>query len=244
MSGMQFKLTSDNQVHDHRFVSQLLKDKALSELLELLGDIAPGARLPAERELALQLGISRTALRDRIGQLVSLGVLERREREGTFFNGIEPEALSDVLVLAMLSEQMTIGSLISVRTALERQAVIDACSTSDAAALEQLRVALQAMYDSDDGYELFEADNAFHRALFSASGSQGLVFFSRMLHAVLRGTLQHISLSNDRVVLRARHQAIYDAIIARDTQAAVRAMDHHFEWLAQLRAAERGGGGD
>lgn len=238
MSGIRFKMTPDRAVSGHGFVTRLLKDSALSELLELFGEIEPGARIPSERELALQLGISRTALRDRIGQLVSLGVLERREREGTFFNGIKPEALSDVLVLAMLSEQMTIDSLISVRTALERQAAIEACSTDDAEALERLHAALQVMHRSDDGYELFEADNAFHRALFTASGSPGLVFFSRMLHAVLRGTLQHVSLSNDRVVLRERHQAIYDAIVARDAQAAAAAMDRHFEWLEELRAAE------
>lgn len=238
MSDIRSKIARGGAVSDHRFVAQLLKDDALSDLLALFGDIEPGARLPSERELAVQMGVSRTALRDRIGQLVSLGVLERREREGTFFNGIKPEALSDVLVLAMLSEQMTIDSLVSVRTALERQAAIEACATSDADALDRLAAALRQMYESDDGYELFEADNAFHRALFAASGSQGLVFFSRMLHAVLRGTLQHVSLSNDRAVLRERHQAIYDAILARDPDAAVRAMDQHFEWLEELRAAE------
>jgi GntR family transcriptional regulator, transcriptional repressor for pyruvate dehydrogenase complex len=237
-SDFRSRIVSGGAVSDHRFVAQLLKDDALSDLLELFGDIEPGSRLPSERELALQMGVSRTALRDRIGQLVSLGVLERREREGTFFNGIEPEALSDVLVLAMLSEQMTIDSLVSVRTALERQAAIEACSTSDAAALEQLAASLRTMYESDDGYELFEADNAFHRALFAASGSQALVFFARMLHAVLRGTLQHVSLSNDRVVLRERHQAIYDAIVAGDPEAAVRAMDRHFDWLEELRSGE------
>ncbi|WP_072312706.1 FadR/GntR family transcriptional regulator [Agrococcus sp. Marseille-P2731] len=241
MAGIRSKIAPGGAVSEHHFVTQLLNDNAFSELLELFGDIEPGTRLPSERELAQQLGVSRTALRDRIGQLVSLGVLERREREGTFFSGIKPEAVSDVLVLAMLSEQMTIESLVSVRTALERQAAIDACATTDAEALEQLGVAVRRMHESDDGFELFEADNAFHRAIFAASGSQGLVFFSRMLHAVLRGTLQQVSLSNDRVVLRERHQAIYDAILARDVEAAVRAMDLHFDWLKELRAAEGGG---
>jgi GntR family transcriptional repressor for pyruvate dehydrogenase complex len=226
-------------VAGHRFFSNLLKDKALSDLVSLLLGMGPGDQIPSERELAETLNVSRTAIRDRISKLESLGLLQRKERSGTYFTGIRPESVSDVLILSMLSSQMTVDSLVSVRHALERQAAIEACRARNTEALASLGAAVKRMYETDDGFELFEADNEFHRSLFAASESEGLIFFSRMLHAVLSGTLQHVTLERDRGTLRKLHAAIYDAVLAADEDAANEAMDRHFDWLGELVASER-----
>lgn len=229
----------NNGVAGHRFFSNLLKDKALSDLVSLLLGMGPGDQIPSERELSETLHVSRTAIRDRISRLESLGLLQRKERSGTYFTGIRPESVSDVLILSMMSQQMTVGSLVSVRHALERQAAIEACRAGDGPALAELRAAVARMDDSDDGYELFLADNDFHRSLFRASRSEGLIFFSRMLHAVLSGTLQHLSLERDRFTLRVLHRDILEAVVAKDAPAAIHAMDAHFKWLEELGASER-----
>lgn len=226
-------------LQDHHFFAHLMKDDALSKLVSLLLGMGEGQRIPSERELAESLNVSRTALRDRISKLESLGILQRRERLGTFFTGIRPEHVSDVLILSMLSSPMTVGSLVSVRRALERQAAIEACRTRNKPALEKLASAVERMYESDDGLRLYEADNDFHKYLFLASGSEGLIFFSRMLHAVLSGTVQHVSLERDRDTLRLLHSSIFEAISLEDEKAAGSAMENHFDWLDALMADER-----
>ncbi|WP_168187244.1 FadR/GntR family transcriptional regulator [Salinibacterium sp. UTAS2018] len=240
MSGQPLE-TEPSDFSQHRFLTNLLEDKALGELVTLLLAKEPGQQIPSERELAETLGISRTALRDRISRLVALGILQRREREGTFLTGIQPDSISDTLILSLMSSQLTIDSLISVRFALERHAGMVACDLRDEQALEDLAKAVQRMRDSDDGRELFEADNDFHRALFRASGSEGLIFFSQMLHSVLRGTVRYIALEHDREMLRKVHGDVLEAVQNQDREAAAAAIDSHFAWLETLRASDTGG---
>lgn len=243
MSGQPVNI-EQSDLAQHRFLTNLLEDKALGELVTLLMAKEPGQQIPSERELAETLGISRTALRDRISRLVSLGILQRREREGTFLTGIQPDSISDTLILSLMSSQLTIDSLISVRFALERHAGMAACDLRDEQALKDLAKAVQRMRNSDDGRELFEADNDFHRALFRASGSEGLIFFSQMLHSVLRGTVRYIALEHDREMLRKVHGDVLEAVQNQDREAAASAIDGHFAWLETLRASDSGGATD
>ncbi len=226
--------TSPQEPSQHKFLTALLKDKALADLVHLLLEKQPGQQLAGERELSETLHISRTALRDRISRLESLGMLQRREREGTFYTGISPERVSDGLVLSLMSHQMTIESLAEVRHALERHAAVLACTSDNEEALGGMAIAVDRMHSSDDGRELFEADNAFHRHLFAASNAPGLLFFSQMLHSVLRGTVRFLTLAEERERLRVVHQSMLDAIRAGDPGRAGIAVDEHFEWLHHL----------
>ncbi|WP_430592399.1 FadR/GntR family transcriptional regulator [Humidisolicoccus flavus] len=227
----------------HQFLSTMLKDRALADLVHLLLEKEPGEQIPSERELSERLEISRTALRDRISRLESLGMIQRREREGTFYTGISPERVSDGLVLSLMSHQMDIESLAEVRHALERHAAVLACGSRNDAAVRGMAESVDRMNASDDGRELFEADNAFHRHLFAASSAAGLLFFSQMLHSVLRGTLRFVTLAEERDRLRVVHTAVLDAVRNSDPESAGRAVDDHFDWLRHLIEKEREAGG-
>lgn len=212
----------------------LFGDALMGMLMNQIVHMEPGDRLPSEREQAERFNVSRTALRDRIGRLESLGVLERRDRAGTFVVGLRPETVSEVLTLGLMSSKMTFDSLVSVRVALERQAAIEAARRVDHINCAYMAVAVDRMDASDDSAELHGADMAFHRALFDASGSQGLVFFSQVLASVLSNTMQHLALGQDRARMRILHRAIYEAVVAGDEEAAVSAIDAHFSWLDEL----------
>jgi GntR family transcriptional repressor for pyruvate dehydrogenase complex len=227
-----------SSVSDHRFTLSLLEDAALASLVELLLDMQPGEQLPSERELTQTLNVSRNTLRDRIGRLESMGVLSRKERLGTFYTGVQAEQASDVLILSLMSQQMTLESLISVRHALERQAAIEACRSATDQSFAGLDESVDAMDGTEDGRALLEADGRFHEALFAASASPALIFFSEMLHAVLKGTLRHLTLEQDFETMRRVHRDIATAVRARDADAASRAIDAHFAWLRVLRDRE------
>ncbi|QIM15317.1 FadR family transcriptional regulator [Leucobacter insecticola] len=215
-----------------------MSDTALSSIVDLLVTMKPGERLPSERELTQKLNVSRNTLRDRIGRLESMGALSRKERQGTFYTGVQAEQTSDVLMLSLMFHQMTLESLISVRHALERQAAIEACANATGEGLKALEISVQAMNQTENGEELLDADGSFHRALFAASASPSLLFFSQMLHSTLQGTLRHLTLEKDFETMRDVHTQILAAVKARDTRAASDAIDAHFAWLHELRASE------
>ncbi|MEZ3161000.1 FCD domain-containing protein [Microbacterium sp. BWT-B31] len=238
----QNRRAPETSLENHRFYADLLNDPALRSLVELLLDTEPGARLPSERELTQTLNMSRNTLRDRIGRLESMGALTRKERLGTYYTGVQAERTGDVLLLSLMFQQMTLESLTSVRHALERQAAIEACVNGDEQNFTALSESAAAMHRTEDGRELLEADDAFHRALFAASASPALIFFSQMLYAVLRGTLRHLTLEQDFETMRRVHNDVLLAVRQRDPQAATEAIDAHFAWLGVLRereAAER-----
>jgi GntR family transcriptional repressor for pyruvate dehydrogenase complex len=209
------------------------EDQLMSALARQVLAMSPGEKLPSEREQAQELGVSRTALRDRLGRLESMGVVERRTGAGTFVRGLRPETVSESLLLGLVASKMTLASLRSVRFALERQAAYEAAHKVDHVAGAHMAVALDRMDATDDSDELHEADIAFHRALFTASGSRALIFFADVLHGVL-APHQKLSLSEDRIRLRVVHRNIAEAVAAHDPAAAMLAVDEHFQWLDEL----------
>lgn len=226
--------SAEGHIAGERFTAAHFRDPILGDLVELIGTKSPGDRLPSERELAEKLGVSRTALRDRIGRLEAFGVLERREREGAIYTGLQPERMGEILILGLISSEIHVESLSTVRHALEREAAILAATDPDPEGMRSMRTALEQMRKTDDGAEIFAADVAFHEGLINASNSSGLTFLARVLRAVLQGTLRFVTLAEERDMVRRVHSEILDAIEARDREAARLTVDRHFELLEVL----------
>ena len=107
------------------------EDPMIGALLTRFSALPVGSRLPSERELAQELGVSRTAMRDRLQALEALGVLERRIGSGTYTKAISHNSVSAVLSLGLMSSILTVDDLRPVRLALERQAAGDAARSHD-----------------------------------------------------------------------------------------------------------------
>ncbi len=217
-----------------RFTAAHFGDPIIGDLVELIREKRPGDRLPSERELSARLGVSRTALRDRIGRLEAFGVIERREREGAIYTGLQPERMGEALIIGLISAEIHVESLSTVRQALEREAAILAAKDPDQDGILSMRSAIHRMNNTDDGSEIFAADADFHEALFTASNSSGLRFLARVLRTVLHGTLRFVTLAEEREMVRGVHADILAAIESCDPEKAQVAVDRHFELLEGL----------
>lgn len=209
-------------------------DPLTTRLVAHLATLQPGTKLPSERVLAEQLGVSRTALRDRFSRLESMGVLERRTGSGTYVQGLSSATTSQSLALSVAASNLDSISMIPVRHALEREAARLAALNNDHLNIAKMAISLDLMKSSNSDQALQEADYDFHDALFAASGSPGLEFFAGVLRGVLRSTIQRLHLSSDKANQRAVHGAIHAAIVAKDPAAAMIAIDRHFVWLDEL----------
>ena len=201
-------------------------EEAIERIRELVasGEWGPGTRLPREADLAAQLGLSRSSLREAVRALALTRVLEVRQGDGTFVSSLEPSVLLEPTRFAThLLHGKTVLELFEVRRMLEPEAAAMAALRADEEIKHGLRRELDRMFAAGDrADELVAADAAFHDVIGQAPGN-----------AVLRSLLQSLSTSTVRARLwhgitdrgaldlaRAEHTRIYEAICARDADLA------------------------
>src|SRR5579871_212194 len=117
-------------------------DDAIDRIRELIatGEWGPGTRLPREPDLAAQLGLSRSSLREAVRALSLARVLEVRQGDGTYVSSLEPDELFEPTLSAMhLLRGRTVFELFEVRRLLEPQAAGLAAVRADAAMKDRLR---------------------------------------------------------------------------------------------------------
>src|SRR5438876_920131 len=83
------------------------------------GELLAGQRLPAERDLAAQLGLSRPSLREAIRALIALNILESRHGEGTFVSSLEPDLLTEPIDFVLQVNDGGLRALFEARRVLE-----------------------------------------------------------------------------------------------------------------------------
>lgn len=204
-----------------------------------LGLIAPGERLPAERELASTLEVSRDTLRDAIGSLAEAGwVVSRRGRYGgTFVADRLPEATAflpgehgDPAALgAELEDTLALRAVIEVGTA--RRAAERPLSASDR---ERLWQAYQDCHDAaPDHYRI--ADSRFHLLIAELLGAPAVIPLTADVRMRVNGFLDGIPLLTPNIAHSDdQHRAIVSAILRGAPDDAARAMAEHLEGTEAL----------
>ncbi|WP_207934661.1 FCD domain-containing protein [Actinomadura sp. KC06] len=178
-----------------------------------------GRRIPAELDLAAQLGVSRPAVREAIRALTHVGVLEVRRGDGTYVRSTaNPRPLLRRLARA------SIRDFFEVQLAYDVQAARLAARRRTDADLARLEGLLRARDEATEPDAFGAADAAFHLGIAEASGNPVLIeamrFFIDRLHESMR------AIRLDREVPEAgpaAHRAVLDAIAAADPQAAASA---------------------
>jgi DNA-binding FadR family transcriptional regulator len=208
-----------------------LAELAVSQLRDqvLSGQWAVGARLPAETELAQQLEVGRSTVREAVRVLVHAGLLETRQGSGTYVRSLSPgQDWEPRLRRAAVLEAY------EVREALEVQAARLAAgrrTDADIAELtECLRRRQEARARARDA-RFIELDLAFHRAVVAAAHNALLAEMFDSFAAVLREAL--LAVAADRELDHARtdpaHVRLAAAIEAGDVAAAEQAAHDHVD---------------
>jgi GntR family transcriptional repressor for pyruvate dehydrogenase complex len=193
------------------------------------GALVPGDQLPAERELAAQLGVSRTSLRQALTALEAVGMVEIRHGAGAYLVSTEPEQMVVSLAVTIADQNRRLPEAMEARMALERFIAGLAASRRTAADLGRARAALARMEEEISAGNLgTRGDADFHRALWEAAHNGVLI---RLLESLSKpiGRIREESLSQDGRPQRslAAHWRILEAVEQGDPAAAVAAMDAH-----------------
>lgn len=205
------------------------------EVRLLDGSWSAGMRLPAERELAAMLGVSRASLREAVASLKAQGMLESRRGSGVFVTErLQANIVSPWRQLVAEHPDLRWDTL-EFRRELEGAAAYYAAIRATEVDLERIESVFKRLceaYDKGERAAETRADADFHEAIAEASHNS----MFRFLHAgIVRMLREHISLNltgmHDATDgLRQQHQAILDAIRLRRPDEARAAMQVHMEF--------------
>jgi GntR family transcriptional regulator, transcriptional repressor for pyruvate dehydrogenase complex len=198
------------------------------ELIKLDG-LKPGERLPPERELAKQLGISRPSLRAGLSSLISMGVLQSRQGAGTFIMDGPPALDSEPLRLLAELHGFSFDHMFETRSILEVGAAGLAAEHASGEQMATMAEEITEMFAAlHDPQQFLVHDMAFHRAVASASGNPTLATLVEMVSAILyerrRNTIERAHDFNEALEL---HRQIYRAIRSHKPDDAREAMRDH-----------------
>lgn len=206
--------------------------------LVVRGDIGPGDRVPSERQLATDLGVSRNVVREAIMALQIAGKVDVRKGDGTYLSVSsarnEPEAMS---------AGMDIADSLEFREVLEVASVALACVYARESDLLRLRACMQEMEEhaSEPDYEAFlDASMDLHVAIGRASHTETLRTMQKQITEEVRGDEWVLaSKYSEEVAERSLrlHQALVDAVTAKDIDAAVRAAIAHYQDFPVIEGA-------
>lgn len=192
------------------------------------GRFEPGTRLPPERELAVQLGVSRPSLREALLALEIEGRVEIRMGSGVYVCAPPGGNAADPLPLGESPSE-----LMHARSVIEGSIITLAAARATRQGLDQVKSCLETMRNEiSRGQPPVDADRRFHMAVAEMTGNTVLVrlvgelFDGRHALIMSRLTRRVESVRTWESALR-EHEAIYQALEARDPQEAVAAMFWH-----------------
>lgn len=205
------------------------------QIQELMGSgaLKPGSRLPPEREMAQQLGVSRPTLREAMGVLEHLGLVRSVQGDGTYVMNAAQRSLRDPLQELILASERRMVELAEFRTEVESWAVTLAAERIEPQELELLRELLDEMsLGLEQGKPIHHLDADFHLSLAKASHNgiyyhvANTIFY--LFAEVTRISHERIFQSpSDRMQLLQEHRAIYEAVRSGNGEEAGRLMREH-----------------
>jgi GntR family transcriptional repressor for pyruvate dehydrogenase complex len=217
------------------FAQSTLYQRIADHVRELIEteQLQPGERLPAERELAQMLGVSRVPIRESMRTLAAQGLIEIRRGQGMFVVSRDVEATIDQLASVLLQQRTAFEELFAVRRLLEPAAAQWAATRGDPddfARLDRIVADMEAAGGPDppDFDTVGERDTQLHVEVAAAADNRILVRIMQAIQDLHREQLETSQRYAGRLSQTLKdHRRIVDAIGARDPTAAHGAMSDH-----------------
>lgn len=183
------------------------------------GEIRPGDFLPSERNLADQLNVSRTTVREAIVALKAMGFVDKRQGRRAQVTKPSLDNCLDILSVLSPQDRDRILNLFELREIIEPACVDLATRRANPADLSAIRQALDQMWSTRQDLAAFaQADLAFHQAVIRATHNEMILMFFKIFDTFFRQHLEHMSrLSNDV----ESHELVFEAMRDGDAKRAV-----------------------
>jgi GntR family transcriptional regulator, transcriptional repressor for pyruvate dehydrogenase complex len=229
-----------------------LSDKVADMMLEtiLSKRLRVGDRLPSERELGEQFGVSRTVVREAVRALVAKGIIEVRSGSGLRVAAVDASAVSESMSLYLRGGDFDFEKVHEVRTLLETHIAglaAERATREDGASIRAVHDRMMA--ETGDVDAAARDDLEFHRLIALATHNElYLVLLDSIGKALIDIRRENLGSGSAPMTLE-QHARVLEAIVAHDADAARSAMAAHLDGVAAFwrgrphgdRLAETGG---
>ena len=217
-----------------------LKTQDLQELIQeqlklyiIKNGMKRGDPFPTEHELAEKLGISRTAIREALKRLETLGIIEVRLGVGRFVREFNFEVILKGLPYNLEMDIKNFREVLEVRFCLESWFIakdINKFTKENIAELKEILKKLKfQVLNNFEEKELVEIHSQFHCALYKNSDNSLLIDLIRIFSTIQRNlTLMHRYKTKDRNLFIRQHQLLLEALEKKDPNLAQRRLEEHF----------------
>ncbi len=218
-------------IHVHS-APEILVEQILRQVRS--GDLAPGARMPPQRELARMFEVGLGTVRESIKILMAMGYLEVVRGKGTFITQELPGSTQEGSRFHQALEAVSLAELLETREIVECGAARVAAETADPERVERLKDVLESLRRSSRSNEVFHpVDFDFHIALAEATGNKVIAEIVKLLvdkahHYIefMGGSLKTFERFNiERAIATA--ETVVAAVTAGDGERAAAAMHEH-----------------
>lgn len=205
----------------------------------LEGRLKPGDRLPSERDLSVQLGVSRASLREAIHKLAARGMLQSRRGGGTFVTDRLDASFGNPWEEILRDHPAVHEDMLEFRHMLEGRAAECAAQRATVADRERVRQKLElleAAFAGDDLDAQVDTDLAFHQAVAEASHNVIVGHLTASLLRLMRDNLRRnlselMQLPAAREQLLDQHRAVWQAIEQGDAGQALAVAGNHIGYV-------------
>lgn len=220
--------------------------RSISQAIDT-GQLKPGDRLPTEHSLSTQFGVARTVVREAVSLLKYDGVIEAKRGVGAFVSEVGNRSAFRISP-ACFEKRQRLMQLLQLRTGVQADASALAAMAHRKSALKRIGAFLGEMTaaveaGTKEAEKHLDAEAAFYRAIAEASGNDYYVEFIAMIEKQVDENLRSVAVKNAMASewgakVLAEHEAVFEALKARNPEAARTATRTHFERAAK-RLADR-----
>ncbi len=210
---------------------QRVSDEIVNQVKSLIsqGTLKPGDRLPPERELIKEFGVSRPSIREALNSLVAQGFLEVKQGNRTFVKSVTSEKIQDPLSLLLKADTQKIFDLIEVRKAMEAWGASQAAqrvSEEDIRRLQEIIGQMKTALEKGKSWEKQDAD--FHLAMAQATHNTIQTHMMFTIYDLLRESVARVFRDQGKAEkLFQQHYRIFKAIKNRaPDEARERILEH------------------
>ncbi len=200
----------------------------------LENNLKPGDPLPPEGQLADDLEVGRSSVREAVKSLQSLGIIEVRRGNGLFVRELNFDPILETFLFGLQFNPHTLAELLQVRIWLEVAVIGDAVEHIHADELEKLEIVLKTWEQRvQAGEEYSDLDETFHQIIYGVINNQTLMKLFAVFWIVFVGLENEVTHDPDPQEVLDSHNSILEAIKAHDPALTRRRLTQHFDSIKQ-----------
>ncbi|HEY73422.1 MAG: hypothetical protein B6I34_02480 [Anaerolineaceae bacterium 4572_32.1] len=218
---------------EKRKVTEEIADKIIEFILH--GELKPLDKLPAEREMAAMLGVSRPSLREALQTLATRNIVEIRHGAGVYVTSLEPKLLLEPLDFFLALNEANFEHLFEARKVLEGELAALAAQRITKDELAHLQECVRRTEQSlDDAKAYAQADLDLHNSIMAAARNPMLERMMMGVSDLTWASRQHtVNLPGVRLHSPKDHRAIVDALSERNPEKSRQMMLKHLGNIKQ-----------